>query len=91
MSTDVPSAKYHLKRHDRNSRDVSGACLDVERPPIASVITNAPSLEGYGIRETRCACGQLLVKVREQDLELKCKRIVVIPFPSIEGWETGTS
>lgn len=56
--------------------------------------TKAPSLEGYQIRETRCECGQLFVKVREQDLKLKykrCKRIVVILFPSTEGWETGTS
>lgn len=41
--------------------------------------------------ETRCACGQLIAKVREQGLELKCKRckrIVVIPFSSIKGWST---
>jgi hypothetical protein len=39
--------------------------------------------------ETRCECGQLIAKVRDQGLELKCKRckrIVVIPFSSIEGW-----
>ncbi len=39
--------------------------------------------------ETRCECGQLIAKVRGQGLELKCKRckrIVVIPFSSIEGW-----
>lgn len=39
--------------------------------------------------ETRCECGQLMAKVRGQGLELKCKRckrIVVIPFTSIEGW-----
>ena len=39
--------------------------------------------------ETRCVCGQLIAKVRDQRLELKCKRckrIVVIPFSSIEGW-----
>lgn len=39
--------------------------------------------------ETRCECGQLIAKVRGQGLELKCKRckrIVVIPFTSIEGW-----
>jgi len=38
--------------------------------------------------ETRCECGQLIAKVRGQGLELKCKRckrIVVIPFSSIEG------
>ena len=41
--------------------------------------------------ETRCECGQLIAKVRGQGLELKCKRckrIVVIPFTSIEGWGT---
>jgi len=39
--------------------------------------------------ETRCECGQLIAKVRGQSLELKCKRckrIVVIPFSSIQGW-----
>ncbi len=39
--------------------------------------------------ETRCECGQLIAKVRGQGLELKCKRckrIIVIPFSSIEGW-----
>jgi len=44
--------------------------------------------------ETRCECGQLIAKVREQGLELKCKRckrIVVIPFSSIKGWSTVTS
>ena len=43
------------------------------------------------ILETRCECGQLIAKVRDQRLELKCKRckrIVVIPFSSIEGWST---
>lgn len=37
---------------------------------------------------TRCECGQLIAKVRDQGLELKCKRckrLVVIPFTSIEG------
>jgi len=44
--------------------------------------------------ETRCECGQLIAKVRGLGLELKCKRckrIVVIPFSSIEGWSTTTS
>lgn len=44
--------------------------------------------------ETRCECGQLIAKVRGQGLELKCKRckrIVVIPFASIEGWGTVTT
>jgi len=39
--------------------------------------------------ETRCECGQLIAKVRGEGLELKCKRckrIIVIPFSSIEGW-----
>jgi phage FluMu protein Com len=46
------------------------------------------------LSETRCECGQLIAKVRGQGLELKCKRckrIVVIPFSSIEGWGTVTS
>jgi len=41
--------------------------------------------------ETRCECGQLIAKVRGEGLELKCKRckrIVVIPFSTIEGWGT---
>ncbi len=44
--------------------------------------------------ETRCECGQLIAKVRGQGLELKCKRckrIVVIPFSSIKGWNTVTT
>ncbi|WP_455379519.1 hypothetical protein [Petrachloros mirabilis] len=44
--------------------------------------------------ETRCECGQLIAKVRGQGLELKCKRckrIVLIPFSSIEGWSTLTT
>jgi len=44
--------------------------------------------------ETRCECGQLIAKVRGQGLELKCKRckrIIVIPFSSIKGWNPNTS
>jgi phage FluMu protein Com len=50
-----------------------------------------PSPEVVTAAETRCECGQLIAKVRGQTLELKCKRckrIVVIPFSSIEGWCT---
>jgi hypothetical protein len=39
--------------------------------------------------ETRCECGQLIAKLHERGIELKCKRckrIVLIPFSSIEGW-----
>lgn len=39
--------------------------------------------------ETRCACGQLIAKLRQTGIELKCKRckrIVLIPFSAIEGW-----
>jgi hypothetical protein len=39
--------------------------------------------------ETRCECGQLIAKLREAGIELKCKRckrIVLIPFSRIEGW-----
>jgi hypothetical protein len=44
--------------------------------------------------ETRCECGQLIAKVRGQAIELKCKRckrIVLIPFSSIEGWSAVAS
>jgi hypothetical protein len=44
--------------------------------------------------ETRCECGQLIAKVKGESLELKCKRckrIVVIPFSSIQGWRTAPS
>lgn len=50
--------------------------------------TKAPLLESYQTLESSCECEQLIAKVREQDLELKCnvcKRILVIRFPSIEG------
>jgi phage FluMu protein Com len=53
------------------------------------VLPNSPTHPG----ETRCECGQLIAKVRGQGLELKCKRckrIVFIPFSSIEGWSTVT-
>ncbi|HEU5409283.1 MAG TPA: hypothetical protein VFU48_16060 [Nitrospira sp.] len=52
-------------------------------------ITKTPMLERDQTLETRCECGQLIAKVCGQGLELKCKRckrIVVIPFSSIEGW-----
>ena len=55
-------------------------------------ITKTPALEYYPTLETRCECGQLIAKVCGEGLELKCKRckrIVVIPFSSIEGWGTG--
>ena len=37
--------------------------------------------------EARCECGQLIAKLRKDGVELKCKRckrIVLIPFESIE-------
>ena len=40
-------------------------------------------------QETRCECGQLMAKRQPNGLQLKCKRckrIVTIPFASIEGW-----
>ena len=46
------------------------------------------------VAETRCECGQLIAKVRGHALELKCKRckrIVTIPFHSIEGWSASSS
>ena len=45
-------------------------------------------------RETRCECGQLIAKVAEGGLELKCKRckrIVLIPFSAIGGWNDLTA
>lgn len=53
------------------------------------VTTKAPNAESCQNNETRCECGQLIAKVRGHAIELKCKRckrIVVIPFSSIEGW-----
>jgi hypothetical protein len=53
------------------------------------VTTKSPVLPDGHSQETRCECGQLIAKVCGQGLELKCKRckrIVIIPFSSIEGW-----
>ena len=53
------------------------------------ISTTATHNRSADSRETRCECGQLIAKVRGEGLELKCKRckrIVVIPFASIEGW-----
>ncbi len=53
------------------------------------VITKAPDSDRCQNGETRCECGQLIAKVAEGGLELKCKRckrIVMIPFSSIHGW-----
>ena len=41
----------------------------------------------------RCACGNLLAKLVPRGIELKCrrcKRIVLIPFSDIKGWEQRT-
>jgi len=62
--------------------------------PLAMACTTSPSSHSTDCGETRCECGQLIAKVRGQGLELKCKRckrIVVIPFSSIEGWGTVAS
>ncbi len=40
-------------------------------------------------QEARCECGQLIAKVQDNGIELKCKRckrIVLIPYTRIEGW-----
>ena len=40
--------------------------------------------------EARCECGHLIAKILGKNLELKCKRcrrIVTIPYSSIEGTE----
>lgn len=58
------------------------------------VTTRAAQSDTSHSNETRCECGQLIAKVRGQGIELKCKRckrIVVIPFSSIEGWSTVAS
>ncbi len=58
------------------------------------VTTRAAQSDTNHSNETRCECGQLIAKVRGQGIELKCKRckrIVVIPFSSIEGWSTVAS
>ncbi len=42
-------------------------------------------------QEARCECGQLIAKVQDNGIELKCKRckrIVLIPYTRIEGWAT---
>ena len=39
-------------------------------------------------QEARCECGQLIAKLQRTGIELKCKRckrIVAIPFSSMEG------
>lgn len=62
--------------------------------PLGMAGTTSSSSHSADCGETRCECGQLIAKVRGQGLELKCKRckrIVVIPFSSIEGWGTITS
>lgn len=58
------------------------------------VTTKSAALPQRGNQETRCECGQLMAKICGQGLELKCKRckrIVIIPFSSIEGWSTVAS
>lgn len=39
--------------------------------------------------EVRCHCGQLMARLVDEGIELKCKRcrrLMVIPFSKIEGW-----
>jgi hypothetical protein len=39
--------------------------------------------------EVRCHCGQLVARIVDTGLELKCKRcrrLLIIPFASIGGW-----
>ncbi len=46
------------------------------------------------VSEIRCHCGQLMARVVDAGLELKCKRcrrLVVIPFSSIKGWPMHTN
>ncbi|MCS6294154.1 MAG: hypothetical protein H8J66_13875 [Nitrospira sp.] len=56
--------------------------------------TKPPASHTTQGQETRCECGQLIAKVCGQGIELKCKRckrIVIIPFSSIEGWSAVAS
>lgn len=58
------------------------------------MVTTKPDMKLCHSDETRCECGQLMAKVRGRGIELKCKRckrIVVIPFSSIEGWSAVAS
>ena len=58
------------------------------------VRTSSPADHTADGSETRCECGQLIAKVCGQGLELKCKRckrIIIIPFTSIKGWDAVTS
>jgi hypothetical protein len=62
--------------------------------PLGMIGETSSSNHSVDCCETRCECGQLIAKVRGHGLELKCKRckrIVVIPFSSIEGWGTVAS
>lgn len=39
--------------------------------------------------EVRCHCGQLMARLVDEGIELKCKRcrrLMVIPFSKIQGW-----
>jgi len=59
-------------------------------PPISDTATPAQGHFGCG-SEARCECGQLMAKLRQDGIELKCKRcrrIVLLPFAGIEGWST---
>jgi len=45
---------------------------------------NSPKPGATDRAEARCECGQLIAKLRNDGVELKCKRckrIVVIPYP----------
>jgi hypothetical protein len=58
---------------------------------LVMVVTKSSGSTFNSHSETRCECGQLIAKVVESGLELKCKRckrIVTIPFASIKGWNS---
>ena len=64
---------------------------DSDHHPSMKAGATTHSLERNQTQETLSEYGQLIAKVCGQGLELKCKRckrIVVIPFSSIEGWGT---
>jgi hypothetical protein len=50
-------------------------------------------IESSDFAPHRCECGNLLAKIVARGIELKCrrcKRVVVIAFGDIEGWQQRT-
>lgn len=56
--------------------------------------TSATSLRPRCLQDVRCHCGQLIARMVEAGLELKCKRcrrLFVISFSNIGGWRFNTN